>query len=96
MKTKTKKKIDPKIKITVDTREPEHLVVLLTQMGVEVSRRMITPGDYIISSKCAVERKTVHDFMGSMFSGRLFEQAEALREAYAKPLLILESDVRQG
>lgn len=81
------------IKIIVDTREPDYLVALLSQMGIEVGRKMVTPGDYILSSECAVERKTVQDFISSMFSGRLFEQAEALKEAYAKPTFILEGDV---
>lgn len=81
------------VKITVDTREPDHIIALLTQLGVYVDRRMITPGDYILSSECAVERKTVGDFVNSMFSGRLFEQAEALKESYAKPIIILEGDV---
>jgi ERCC4-type nuclease len=84
---------DEGVKMTVDTHEPDYIVALLVQLGIDVERKMITPGDYVLSSDCAVERKTVQDFINSMFSGRLFEQAEALKEAYAKPLLILEGDI---
>jgi len=81
------------VKIVVDSREPDVIAVLLVQLGVEVERRAVTPGDYILSSECAVERKTTQDFFNSLFSGRLFEQVERLKEAYAKPLLIIEGDV---
>ncbi len=81
------------VKIVVDSREPDVIAVLLLQLGVEVERRAVTPGDYILSSECAVERKTTQDFFNSLFSGRLFEQVERLKEAYAKPLMIIEGDV---
>jgi ERCC4-type nuclease len=81
------------VKIVVDSREPEVIAALLVQLGVEVERRVVTPGDYILSSECAVERKTTQDFFNSLFSGRLFDQVERLKEAYAKPLLIIEGDV---
>jgi len=83
------------MKIIVDSREPKHIPSLLLELGVEVERRNITPGDYIVSSDCAVERKTIADFMSSLFNGRLFEQTGALREVYSKPLLILEGDVEK-
>lgn len=61
--------------MTVDSHEPDYIAALLVQLGVDVERKTITPGDYVLSSDCAVERKTVDDFINSMFSGRLFEQA---------------------
>ena len=81
------------VKIVVDSREPDVIAVLLVQLGVEVERRSVTPGDYILSSECAVERKTTQDFFNSLFSGRLFEQVERLKAAYTKPLMIIEGDV---
>jgi ERCC4-type nuclease len=81
------------VKIVVDSREPDVIAALLVQLGVEVERRVVTPGDYILSSDCAVERKTTQDFFNSLISGRLFDQVERLKEAYAKPLLIIEGDV---
>ena len=81
------------VKIVVDSREPDVIAALLVQLGVEVERRPVTPGDYILSSECAVERKTTQDFFNSLFSGRLFDQVERLKEAYAKPLMIIEGNV---
>jgi ERCC4-type nuclease len=81
------------IRITMDSHEPDHIAALLVELGVQVEKKPITPGDYVLSSECAVERKTVGDFFNSMFSGRLFEQAESLKNAYAKPMVILEGDV---
>jgi ERCC4-type nuclease len=81
------------IKITVDSREPQHIVALLLEMGAEVERKTITPADYVLSSECAIERKTVGDFFSSLFSGRLFEQVSSLKEAYQKPIFILEGDI---
>ena len=81
------------IKITVDSHEPGYILALLIQRGVDVERKTITPGDYVLSSECAIERKTVGDFLNSIYSGRLFEQVDSLKEAYLKPIVILEGDV---
>jgi ERCC4-type nuclease len=81
------------IKIVVDSREPDVIPVLLLQLGVDVERRSVTPGDYILSSDCAVERKTTQDFFNSLYCGRLFEQVERLKASYTKPLMIIEGNV---
>ena len=81
------------IKITVDSREPDHLIVLLLQIGMQVEKKMITIGDYVLSCECAVERKTVIDFISSVYDGRLFEQLESLKSAYSKPILLLEGNI---
>jgi ERCC4-type nuclease len=81
------------VKIAVDMREPEEIVSLLTELGVSVERKVFTPGDYVLSAEYAAERKTVADFMSSLFKGTLFEQLEMLKEGYPKPLLILEGDI---
>lgn len=83
------------LKIVVDTHEPDIIVALLTDLGIDVERRTITPGDYIVSLDCGIERKTVNDFVNSVFSGRVFEQVDRLREVYGKPILILEGEVEE-
>jgi ERCC4-type nuclease len=55
----------------------------------------VTPGDYIVSSDCAAERKTINDFMQSIFDGRLFEQISRLKSTYSRPVLLLEGDVKK-
>ena len=83
------------LKIVVDSREPDLIVALLMELGIDIEKRTITPGDYIVSSECGIERKTVKDFINSVFSGRVFEQVNRLREAYEKPILILEGEIEE-
>ncbi len=83
------------VKIIVDTREPAIIPLLLLKLGIDVERQPVTPGDYILASDCAVERKTIQDFFNSLYSGRLFEQTERLRASYAKPILVIEGDVKE-
>ena len=47
-------------------------------------------GDYILSDQCAVERKTVNDFVYTLTRRYLFEQIFALKDAYPKSLVVLE------
>jgi len=82
-----------RLKIIVDTREPDVMVALLMKKGLDVERLSITPGDYIVSDGCAVERKTVGDFFNSLFQGRLFEQMERLKDAYPQPILLMEGGI---
>lgn len=81
------------MKIIADIHEPDVMMVLLSALGFEVERRVITPGDYIISNECAVERKTIQDFLTSLFQGRLLDQMNRLKDAYTKPILLLEGNL---
>ena len=85
--------MNEKLRIVIDTREPKPIATALRSSGLSVKKMMLTTGDYIITSDCAVERKTAGDFVNSIFSGRLFEQAQALKEQFSKPILILEGDL---
>ena len=49
-------------------------------------------GDFILSERVGVERKTVNDFLQSIIDGRLLEQIKNLSETFERPLLILEGD----
>lgn len=83
------------LKIVVDNREPDIIIALLLELGMDIERRTITPGDYIVSSECGIERKTINDFINSVFNGRVFDQVSRLLEVYEKPILILEGDVEE-
>ena len=41
----------------------------------------------------AVERKSVRDFVSSLYSGRLFDQAHRMGEAYGTSMLVIEGDL---
>lgn len=49
-------------------------------------------GDYILSPDMCVERKSINDLVGSLNSGRLYQQATAMTRYYAKPMLLIEFD----
>ncbi len=79
------------LRIIADHREiPSGVVRRLFEAGVQVETRQLDVGDYIVSSEVGVERKSVRDFVQSIIDGRLLEQARMLKEAFPKPVLILE------
>ncbi len=78
----------------VDVHEPEEIAQRLQQLGVAVERRNLAPGDYVCG-EIGIERKSLHDFFGSLVKKRLFEQLRRLREAYPVPLMVLEGDLAE-
>jgi Fanconi anemia group M protein len=77
----------------VDSREAssaEKIVKGLIEKGVNVKTEILGKGDYILSDQCAVERKTVRDFVYTLTRRYLFEQLFGLKEAYPKSLIVLE------
>jgi len=81
------------VHIVVDHRESKSTVVrLLGQQGALVDSQQLDVGDYVVSSRIGVERKTVDDYLSSLIEGKLFTQLRHLREAYARPMLIIEGE----
>jgi Fanconi anemia group M protein len=79
--------------IIVDSREANtasKIVKGLVERGASVRTETLEKGDYILSDECAVERKTVHDFVYTLTRRYLFEQLFKLKEAYPKSLILLE------
>jgi ERCC4-related helicase len=88
-----KKNKEDLLKIIVDHREYRSTVVKkLSQKGVMIESQQLDTGDYILSSRIGVERKNVDDFLESLIKGKLFKQISQLREAYSRPVLILEGE----
>jgi DNA excision repair protein ERCC-4 len=79
------------LRVVVDEREKTSGIPnLLKQFGLLVEHRMLDVGDYIISPDSAIERKRKQDFLKSLYSGRLFDQAYRLSQAYEHSVLIVE------
>ena len=79
------------LKFIVDKRERNiALIDALYSAGASLSFAQLPVGDYIISDRICVERKTTSDFENSIIDGRLFEQTSRLDASFIKPLLILE------
>ncbi|VEU22063.1 DEKNAAC103081 [Brettanomyces naardenensis] len=81
----------PKTKVIVDMREfRSHLPFLCYLSGLEVIPCMLTIGDYILSPKICVERKSVPDLISSLKSGHLYQQCEQMFRYYEIPTLLIE------
>jgi len=90
---KEKKNGDQEPTIIVDSREANtaaKIVKGLRERNVKVKIEALEKGDYILSDECAVERKTVQDFVYTLTRRYLFEQLFRLKEVYPKSLILLE------
>src|SRR3989304_3128157 len=90
---KEKKKDEAEPTIIIDSREASSaakIVKGLVERGVHVKTETLEKGDYILSDQCAIERKTVHDFVYTLTRRYLFEQLFGLKDAYPKALILLE------
>ncbi|MDD1776055.1 MAG: helix-hairpin-helix domain-containing protein [Candidatus Methanomethylicus sp.] len=86
-----KSQLQDGIKVIIDHREAQSATVKeLIKLGVVIDFRSLKVGDYVVSDEVAIERKTCSDFASSIIDRRLFEQASAMKEAYGRPLLLLE------
>ena len=84
----------PAVRIVVDERERNSGIAdLLKKAGAIVDIAQLPVGDYIVSPETAVERKTVHDLVHSIYDGRLFVQCSELVKYYVKPLVIIQGDL---
>ncbi len=77
------------IKIIVDVREKSMAKLLHNYADVEL--KTLEVGDYVLSDRVVVERKTAEDFVNSIIDKRLFNQLKNLKKV-EKPLLIIEGD----
>src|SRR4051794_11288641 len=62
----------------------------LQKAGIDVAVEQLPVGDYILSDRLVVERKTGADLAASIKDRRLFDQVERLEEAYPAVVLIVE------
>ena len=53
-------------------------------------------GDYILTPEICVERKSISDLIGSLASGRLFNQAMSMTRYYKNPVLLIEFDPKKS
>jgi len=83
--------------IITDSREGKCSVKdYLESLGAIVKVLPLKVGDFICSERVCVERKTGDDFISSIVDGRLFRQAEELKDNFAKPIILIEGDYYKG
>jgi len=91
------KELIGQIVVVADSRELGALVTReLAKLGALVRSETLAVGDFVLSENIVVERKDVDDFAASIIDGRLFEQAIKLKEAYSKPIMIVEGENLTG
>ncbi|MEM3660780.1 MAG: ERCC4 domain-containing protein [Thermoproteota archaeon] len=82
---------EDKVSIIVDNRESACLVVNeLARLGAKITFSQLDVGDYVLSERVCVERKTVNDFTSSIIDSRLFQQAKLLADSYEIPIFLIE------
>ena len=82
------------IEVVADQRETDASIArtLSTRDDVRVRLETLEVGDYVLSDRVAVERKSVSDFLDTLTGGdrSLFEQMGDLARHYSRPVLVLE------
>ncbi len=79
--------------VHVDHREAKSGVVReLSNLGVQIRTSTLTVADYQISDNIGVERKSAHDFTGSIIDKRLYKQAKDLVDQFSSPIIIIEGE----
>ncbi|KAJ1853156.1 DNA repair protein RAD16 [Coemansia sp. RSA 1822] len=80
--------------VVVDVREfRAPLASLLHAAGFHIVPRTLDVGDYVLHDDLVVERKSLPDLIGSLRSGRLFNQAAAMTRHYTCAALLVEFEV---
>jgi len=83
-------------RIVVDGREKSSGIPdLLRKAGAVIDFAQLKVGDYVVSPEIAVERKTVHDLLSSIYDGRLFLQCSDLVKHYQKPLIVVQGNLAE-
>jgi Fanconi anemia group M protein len=77
--------------IVADDREAASRVVEhLSDLGARLELRRLDHGDYLVSDRILVERKTARDFADTLVERDLFGQIRDLAAASVRPVLIIE------
>ena len=92
--------VDDGVEVVIDQRELDSSIAkdLSTHDGVVTRLETLAVGDYVLSDRVAVERKSAADFVDSMLDAdrSLFEQVGELSRAYARPVVIVEGENLYG
>ena len=89
--------IKEKIRVIADDREKNSGVIQCfenrPELSLEIQRLLI--GDYVVNDKYVFERKTLKDFVISIFDGRIFRQTSAMLYSDYQPIIVLEGGMKQ-
>ncbi|MFA9416209.1 DEAD/DEAH box helicase [Natrinema sp. HArc-T2] len=84
------------VEIVADQREMDANIArdLSRREEIDVRLETLAVGDYVLSDRVAVERKSVADFVDSLVGGdrSVFEQVGAMARHYSRPIVVVEGD----
>lgn len=82
------------VRIRVDHRESGSDVYahLQAMAGIALQVEQLALGDYVLSPRVVVERKSAADFVASILDKRLFAQVEQLQRAFATAIYLVEGE----
>ncbi|MGB9986978.1 DEAD/DEAH box helicase [Salarchaeum japonicum] len=88
------------VEVVVDQRELDSHIARDLSKREQVDTRLETlaVGDYVLSDRVAVERKSIEDFLDTLLGGdrSVFEQATDLVRHYDRPVYVIEGDDLYG
>jgi Fanconi anemia group M protein len=88
------------VEVIADQRELDSTIArdLSTRDGIETRLETLAVGDYVLSDRVVVERKTVDDFLDTLTGGdrSMFEQVGDATRNYARPLVVIEGENLYG
>ena len=83
------------MKVTIDSREQSRIKSATSyyqQQGLEVEVCELEVGDYLFDNKVCFEYKVISDFVASIQSNRVFNQAITMSETYDYNFVIIQGD----
>jgi Fanconi anemia group M protein len=87
---------EAEVEVVVDQRELDSTIArdLSTRDGLRTRLETLAVGDYVLSDRVVVERKTVSDFLDTLVGGdrSLFQQVRDMSRHYARPVVVIEGD----
>ena len=81
-----------KVTVFVDQRERASGITRELSDQVAIKPIQLPVGDFLVSDRVVIERKSSADFVQSIIDGRLFEQAAALKENFRNPIILIEGE----
>ena len=83
--------VGEKTKIFADYREKGSGVIKeLVENNIVINLEKLEYADYVVSSRCGIEIKTVEDFVDSIIDGRLLLQIKNLKNNFERPIIVIE------
>ena len=81
--------------LKVDNREPEKIFKLLDKFEIPYEKVELPVGDFLLEEKgICIERKSITDFISSLWSKHLHKQLLQMEQNYPNNFLIVSGDVK--